>query len=251
MDAVTLAMIKGLGGSGSSLPSVSASDNGKVLTVENGAWAAQANDIVLNATFSLDDTNQNFVISIESELPTPSDLEAWFDSNRSITLIMGGTGWVARLQPGLRETDSGDIYYTFEGRGLSFDYDKLKFVLRFRVESLVVSCYGRVYVNEKFIVTLTPTALDYSGTMDKTVAEINAAYEAGQEIVFHVYTTASTYYEIGCTDVYFDQAFEYPRFCAVFVYDNANVIVKVSTPLGDDGTAQAYGTTIYSLTPAS
>lgn len=41
MDAVTLAMIKALGGSGgSSLPSVSSSDNGKALVVENGAWAA-------------------------------------------------------------------------------------------------------------------------------------------------------------------------------------------------------------------
>ena len=29
-----------------------------------------------------------------------------------------------------------------------------------------------------FIVTLTPTALDYSGTMDKTVAEIYAAHQA-------------------------------------------------------------------------
>ena len=35
-----------------------------------------------------------------------------------------------------------------------------------------------------FIVTLTPTALDYSGTMDKTVAEIDAAYQAGKEIIF-------------------------------------------------------------------
>jgi len=105
--------------------------------------------------------------------------------------------------------------------------------------------------SNKFIVTLTPTSLDYSGTMDKTVAEINAAYEAGQEIVFQVYTTATTYYEIGCTDVYYDQSCEYPKYCAVFVYDNADVIVKISTPMGDDGTLQAYGTTVYSLTPAS
>lgn len=33
--------------------------------------------------------------------------------------------------------------------------------------------------SNKFIVTLTPTAPDYSGTMDKTVAEINAAHKAG------------------------------------------------------------------------
>ena len=39
---------------------------------------------------------------------------------------------------------------------------------------------------KKFIVTLTPTALDYSGTMDKTPEEISAAYEDGMEIVFRV-----------------------------------------------------------------
>lgn len=106
-------------------------------------------------------------------------------------------------------------------------------------------------VSQKYIVTLTPTALDYSGTMDKTVAEINAAYEAGQEIVFRVYVSSSVYYEIGCTDVHVDQYFTYPKYCAVFVYDNANVIVKVSTPEGDDGTLQTYYTSVYSLTPAS
>lgn len=104
---------------------------------------------------------------------------------------------------------------------------------------------------KKFIVTLTPTNEDFSGTMDKTVAEINAAYEAGQQIVFRVYVSPAAYYEIGCTDVYFDQAYVYPRYCAVLVYDNANVIVKISTPTGDDGTLQGYGTLIYSLTPAS
>jgi hypothetical protein len=39
---------------------------------------------------------------------------------------------------------------------------------------------------EKFIVTLTPTKLDFSGTMDKTPQEITAAYNAGKEIVFNV-----------------------------------------------------------------
>lgn len=38
MDAVTLALIKSMAGSGSSLPPVTSSDNGKVLAVENGAW---------------------------------------------------------------------------------------------------------------------------------------------------------------------------------------------------------------------
>ena len=105
--------------------------------------------------------------------------------------------------------------------------------------------------NNKYIVTLTPTAQDFSGTMDKTVAEINEAYEAGQEIVFKIYPSATAYYEIGCTDVYYDQSFEYPRYCADFVQLQENVIIKISTPLGDDGTLQAYDTKVYSLTRAS
>lgn len=245
----TIALIKALGGGGSPLPPVTESDNGKVLAVENGAWVAQANDIVLNASFSYDDTNQNYVISITSELPTPSDLEAWFNDNRSITLTMGGTGWTARLQPSLRETDSGDIYYTFEGRGLTFDYDKLKFVLRFRVESLVVSYYGRVYVNEKFLVTLTPTALDYSGTMDKTVAEINAAYEAGMEIFGRLNTASDVSIEFPLSLVETDEGVRYSgiKFSVVF----GGMLVIAWTGTTDDGTEQNYYTTVYALTPAS
>lgn len=37
-----------------------------------------------------------------------------------------------------------------------------------------------------FIVTLTPTALDYSGTMDKTPAEIWAAYQTGKLVLFSI-----------------------------------------------------------------
>lgn len=35
----------------------------------------------------------------------------------------------------------------------------------------------------RFVVTLTPTAADYSGTMDKTPAELAAAYDAGKRII--------------------------------------------------------------------
>ena len=37
-----------------------------------------------------------------------------------------------------------------------------------------------------FVVTLTPINSDYSGEMDKTAAEITAAYNAGRQIVFNV-----------------------------------------------------------------
>ena len=37
--------------------------------------------------------------------------------------------------------------------------------------------------SEPFVVTLTPTAADMSGTMDKTPAEIAGAYDAGKRII--------------------------------------------------------------------
>ena len=139
----TIALIKAFG-SGSSLPSVSSSDNGKVLTVENGAWAAQA---------------------------------------------------------------------------------------------------------KKFIVTLTPTALDYSGTMDKTVAEINAAYEAGMEIWFFFEVSGQGSFEFPCDTIGRAPSFTYPSFNGGMYYNNTHV--RVNTLVTDDGTKQTYSTTVYSLTTAS
>lgn len=104
--------------------------------------------------------------------------------------------------------------------------------------------------SNKFIVTLTPTALDYSGTMDKTVAEINAAYEAGQEIWFKILTGANTYMEIPLSEAYKTSA-EYPSFNAFAIDIFNNVIINAYTGNVDDGTKQTYSTKVYSLTPAS
>lgn len=105
--------------------------------------------------------------------------------------------------------------------------------------------------SSKFIVTLTPTALDYSGTMDKTVAEINAAYEAGQQIVFRVYSEAGTYNEVDCAARYKHANFTYPSFNAYIIDNINNVLIFAYTGIEIDGTTQTYYTTVYSLTPAS
>ena len=104
---------------------------------------------------------------------------------------------------------------------------------------------------KKFIVTLTPTELDYSGTMDKTVAQINEAYEAGQEIVFNVLTSATSHMMIPVANVGYSDAFDYPSFNAYLFDNNTNVMVLAFTATTNDGTKQTYGTFVYSLTPAS
>ena len=103
--------------------------------------------------------------------------------------------------------------------------------------------------SNKFIVTLTPTSPDFSGTMDKTVAEINAAYEAGQEIVFRTMMSATEYMDVDCTARFFD-GHTYPSFNGFIVNAN-NMLLYAYTSVTDDGTKQTYHTTVYSLTPAS
>lgn len=104
--------------------------------------------------------------------------------------------------------------------------------------------------SNKFIVTLTPTALDYSGTMDKTVAEINAAYEEGQEIWFKV---AASGYDIliPMSDCSVSSSYTYPSFDCRMVDINTDVEVCVRTGVTNDGTDTTYYTKVYSLTPAS
>ena len=120
-----------------------------------------------------------------------------------------------------------------------------------KVLGVVNGAWAASEQGKKFIVTLTPTALDYSGTMDKTVAEINAAYEAGQEIVFRVMMSATEYMDVDCTERYKDEDYAYPSFNAYIVDNINNVIIFAFTAAGNDDTQQTYGTTVYSLTPAS
>ena len=145
-DPITYALCKGSGGS--SLPPVTSSDNGKVLAVENGAWAASEQA-------------------------------------------------------------------------------------------------------KKFIVTLTPTSLDYSGTMDKTVAEIAAAYEAGMEIWFKVLLSATDYLEGALTAVRHFGSTSYDDYIGNIVIPSEGMLVTVETMGTNDGTKQTYSTHVYALTPAS
>ena len=102
-------------------------------------------------------------------------------------------------------------------------------------------------IGKKFIVTLTPTALDYSGTMDKTAAEINAAYEAGQQIVFRIYDTATSYYDIVATASRFAEGDAVKRFMGLGIF--AGYLIEIKTP--DGGESTYYSTLVYPITPAT
>ena len=104
--------------------------------------------------------------------------------------------------------------------------------------------------NPKFVVTLTPTALDYSGTMDHTVAEIDAAYKEGQEIWFKIYS-GDSWTEYPLSRVGKESGFDYPSFNCNALYDELNVLVMIYTVTTDNGAKQTYSTKVYVLTPAT
>lgn len=102
-----------------------------------------------------------------------------------------------------------------------------------------------------FIVTLTPTAEDFSGTMDKTVAEINAAYETGRTIVFHMITGTTDYIEVTASEI-LGSGWAFPSFCGFVLTDTPlSALISVITPPSNDGEDLNYYTTIFPLTPMS
>lgn len=100
--------------------------------------------------------------------------------------------------------------------------------------------------DNRFIVTLTPTAQDFSGTMDKTPQEINAAYEAGQDIWFMINTSANFSYLIRTTFIGKPLDEEYMSFGAVFNY-NSEYEIEFYT----NSEESTYSTSLYPLTPVS
>ena len=105
--------------------------------------------------------------------------------------------------------------------------------------------------NEPFVVTLTPTALDYSGEMDKTVAEIYAADMAGRKIVYKFMMSETQHIYADVTMGYVADDYTYPSFNAFIIDDGNDLLIEAATGAKDDGTSNTYATKIYPLTPMS
>ena len=101
-----------------------------------------------------------------------------------------------------------------------------------------------------FIVTLTPTAEDFSGTMDKTVAEISEAYQRGKRIVFRMVTDDGEV-ETKLSATAKRPGSAYPSFNAYVVNAEMGVLFFLWTGMTNDGAQTTYGTTLYALTPAT
>ena len=245
----TIALIKAFGnggGGGSSLPSVTSADNGKVLGVVNGAWAAQG-DITVSAS-----TYDSYLVELTGETPTLAELQALYKSGRKLILDFG-----LNMKIALDASAEAGTYTVFMGESVRLTFPDMEYdgtskvIAMFYDDDGVLGYHIYLIPNNKFVVTLTPTALDYSGTMDKTVAEINAAYEAGMEIWFKVLTGATSYVEVPASFVGRNTSYGYSNFGAEIVQYGTNTMIVAVTGDTSDGTKQTYSTTVYALTPAS
>jgi hypothetical protein len=99
---------------------------------------------------------------------------------------------------------------------------------------------------DPFIVNLTPTAQDFSGTMDKTGAEITAAYEAGKNIIFRLWESSTIFYDLQVTEASKTASDDVAKFQAFGIL--TELLVVIQTPSAN---TNIYETAIYALTPAS
>lgn len=97
--------------------------------------------------------------------------------------------------------------------------------------------------DKKFVVTLTPTAPDYSGVMDKTCGELYNAYIAKKDIWF-----ASSTFVIPCT-LFATNDSGGIHMAAHAILDADNMMVVVETMAAEGDIVNTYTTTIYQLTP--
>ena len=237
-------------GSGS-LPEVTSADEGKVLAVNsNGEWDAESNLFVVTVTL-----NQSYTNVADK---TYNEILAAVDAGKEVVCDRSG----ARFS--YSGYSNGTISFTQDGTSQStiiritsanivsvgFDYFLPQVSQTDAGKVLAVNNSGvwgaQNPIGKPFVVTLTPTAADYSGTMDKTVAEINEAYEAGQQIVFSLGYGVETF-EIPMAYRCANGEFVY---FSVYVIDGINNIM-INAYTSNEQERSTYSTKIYTLTPAT
>lgn len=202
-------------------------------------------DKVLPITISFD--AQTGVITTTQDI-TYTQAENLYLGSWALVFLYNGERLCAR------PVAMGNLAFIFEAELPNYvDATVRKFYAVFLppVDSQTQASITFMWADEPFIVTLTPTAQDYSGTMDKTVAEIDAAYRMGRKIVFRVIASPMVYMDVDCTSRLNDGS-PFPSFNASFITDSPlDAFVYIYTGGSDDGTKTSYNTIIYPLTPMS
>ena len=105
-----------------------------------------------------------------------------------------------------------DMAQIFEGEGaliydcgeyLSYVDMPIKFVVTVFSESgeTAAMIIKEQTATDKFVITCTPTAADFSGTMDKAPFEILTAYNDGKQIVVRVPTSLTSYSDVSPSSI--------------------------------------------------
>lgn len=107
---------------------------------------------------------------------------------------------------------------------------------------------------DRFIVTLTPTGLDFSGTMDKTVAEIYEAYLQGKDIWFTI-NAMGWNLNIRVGEVNLQGGFDYPSIntdtlIGPEITGIGYALLHAGTGSTNNGTQNTYNTIIFPLASA-
>jgi hypothetical protein len=100
-----------------------------------------------------------------------------------------------------------------------------------------------------FVVVLTPTAADLSGTMSATVGEINEAYENGRKVVFKV-NSSDHVFTADCVSQFFSNSYTYPSFNGYIIDYFRNMLILVYTGSTNDSASKTYNAKVYTLTSA-
>ena len=242
----TIALIKafGNGGGGSSLPSVTSADNGKVLTVEDGAWAADSNQFIV--TKGSGNTADKTLDEVKAAVAAGKTVLLKYTNSRDVAIYAGEYYGVLYFVTAQSDATYNYMFYMDGGKSLKeVQWPKLpRPSASDNGSELIVKNGAWEKQQKKLVVTLTPTSPDFSGTMDKTPQEITAAYGAGQEIVFDIPALSAKIHAnqfLVVNDVIKAGGMVY------YEVNSSPVIITVAT----DSSASTYATQVFAMTPAS
>ena len=250
------------GGGANPLPPVSATSAKRFLRVgsdgETLEWAdADGNTlpvvtVVLHYSYGPSGSKYWYTKDGSGAVLTYDELKALIDSERrgEIRLICINDYYADYIYSSLRET-----YHTSEPSGYAIMWSR-------RIAESPNSLYQTLWMRDtdqfmednynvggQLVVTLTPTAEDFSGTMNKTVSEINKAYMRGQKIIFRAMLSQNEYMDVDVTATWKTNNATYPSFNAYIVDSSRNIIMFAFTGTTSDGDNNTYGTRLYALTP--
>ena len=165
----TIALIKafGKGGGSGSLPPVTSADNGKVLTVEDGAWAADSNLFIV--TKGSGDTADKTLDEVKAAVSAGKTVILKYTNSRDAAVYAGEYYGVLYFVTVQSDASYDHMFYMSGGKSLTeVRWPKLpRPSASDNGSELIVKNGVWAKQQKKFVVTLTPTSPDYSGTMDK------------------------------------------------------------------------------------